>query len=75
MRYTPSALLHIFIFSVQAEELTLEVISEHWPPFIIQNSDNIDDISGSVTKKIHDILSPSRIDYTIKSIRRLVVII
>lgn len=62
----------LFISSIQAKELTLDVVSEHWPPFIIQNFDNKNEIpeqkiSGIVTQKIHNILSTSEIDYTIKT--------
>ena len=53
-----------FIFVAQAKDLTLEVVSEHWPPFIIQNAENV---SGIVTKKIREILAPSGINYTINT--------
>ena len=67
LKFLLSVLLIFSIFSVKVTALTLEVVSEHWPPFIIQNPDNRNDISGSVTKKINDILAPSGIDYTIRT--------
>ena len=72
LKFIPSLLMLLFIPSVQAKELTLDVVSEHWPPFIIQNFDNKNKISeqkvsGIVTQKIHHILSTSEIDYTINT--------
>jgi polar amino acid transport system substrate-binding protein len=72
LKFIPSLLTLFFISSIQAKELTLEVVSEHWPPFIIQNFDNKNEtsaqkISGIVTEKIHHILSTSEINYTIKT--------
>jgi polar amino acid transport system substrate-binding protein len=66
LKFLLSVLLIFSVFSVKVTALNLEVVSEHWPPFIIQNPDNKNDISGSVTKIINDILAPSDIDYTIK---------
>lgn len=72
LKFIPSLLTLFFISSIQAKELSLEVVSEHWPPFIIQNFDKKNDISaqkvsGIVTEKIHHILSTSNINYTIKT--------
>lgn len=72
LKFIPRLLTLFFISSIQAKELTLEVVSEHWPPFIIQNFDKKNDISaqkvsGIVTQKIHHILSTSKINYTIKT--------
>ena len=67
MKHLFLLLLYCAIFSVQAKKLTLAVVSEHWPPFIIQHTDASFDISGIVTKKIRDILDPSGINYTINT--------
>lgn len=55
------------IFEVKATDLNLEIVSEHWPPFIIQNPENAEDVSGIVTEKINAILAPTEIDYTIST--------
>jgi len=56
-----------FMVTVKAKTLTLEVVSEHWPPFIVQNINDTEDISGIATKKIKDILAPSNINFTINT--------
>ncbi|MGB1262195.1 MAG: substrate-binding periplasmic protein [Cognaticolwellia sp.] len=60
-------LLISFAFNLQAKGLKLEVVSEHWPPFIIQNDNNDHQVSGLVTKKIQAILAHTDIDYTIST--------
>jgi len=52
------------VLAVKAKPLTLKVVSEHWPPFIIQDTDDTLGISGIVTKNIKAILDPANIDYT-----------
>lgn len=52
-----------FIFQSQANQLN--VVSEHWPPYIIQPSANSDKVSGIVTKRIRQILAYSPLSYEI----------
>lgn len=64
-KYIIGLIFLCFIFNTKAHNLTLEVVSEHWPPFIVQNTDKAEDVTGIVTKKIREILTPSNIDFTI----------
>lgn len=66
-KYIVGLIFLCFIINVKAQNLTLEVVSEHWPPFIIQNTEKAEDVSGIVTKKIREMLSPSNINFTINT--------
>lgn len=44
-----------------AQQTELEVVTEHWPPYIIQGTE----VTGIVTEKINQILQPTDINYTI----------
>ncbi|AZQ83891.1 transporter substrate-binding domain-containing protein [Colwellia sp. Arc7-635] len=65
MKYLPVLFFFCMVLAVKAKPLTLEVVSEHWPPFIVQDADDTFGISGIVTKNIKAILDPANIDYTI----------
>tara|TARA_R110002167_G_scaffold297109_1_gene501473 strand:+ start:3195 stop:3920 length:726 start_codon:yes stop_codon:yes gene_type:complete len=67
LKYIFGFIFICFIFTVKAKDLSLEVVSEHWPPFIIQNAEKAEDVSGIVTNKIKDILTLSNLNYTINT--------
>lgn len=48
-------------FSVQSNETELNVVTENWPPFIIEG----EEITGKVTQNIREILSYTDISYTL----------
>jgi polar amino acid transport system substrate-binding protein len=54
-----------FCTFVQAKQLPLEIVSEHWPPYIVQSTDGNNEISGIVTNKIRAIFDNSPIQYQI----------
>jgi polar amino acid transport system substrate-binding protein len=56
-----------FCAPVQAKEPVLEIVSEHWPPYIVQNSQANNEISGIVTEKIKTIFDNSPIQYQINT--------
>ena len=45
LKYIFGFIFICFIFTVKAKDLSLEVVSEHWPPFIIQNAEKAEDVS------------------------------
>lgn len=66
MKYLTLCLSLISPFVIASSELTkLEVVTEHWPPFIIENNTAKQNVSGVVTKKINKILNSSQIPYRI----------
>jgi len=44
---------------------SLEIVSEHWPPYIVQNTKANNEVSGLVTKKIKAIFDNSPLQYQI----------
>ncbi|WP_085299817.1 substrate-binding periplasmic protein [Cognaticolwellia mytili] len=58
-------ILSYFCAHVQAKEPVLEIVSEHWPPYIVQGTDVNDEVSGIVTNKIRAIFDSSPIQYQI----------
>lgn len=48
-------------FTVQSNETELNVVTENWPPFIIEG----EEITGKVTQNIREILSYTDISYTL----------
>jgi polar amino acid transport system substrate-binding protein len=56
-------LICYFCAPVQAKEPVLEIVSEHWPPYIVQSTDV--EVSGIVTNKIRAIFDNSPIQYKI----------
>jgi polar amino acid transport system substrate-binding protein len=57
----------IFLFSAEAKEPNLKVVSEHWPPFIIQKSAANSFVSGIVTDNVRDILAHTNLSYQIET--------
>lgn len=51
----------------QAKEPTLEIVSEHWPPYIIQNSNANYNVTGIVTAKVREIFDNSPLQYQIST--------
>ena len=58
-------IISYFSSSVFAQEQTLEIVTEHWPPYIVQASDVKGEISGIVTKKIKAIFDNTTLKYQI----------
>ena len=66
MRYLyPLFIINLFCAIAQAEDSVLEIVSEHWPPYIVQDAHNSNEISGIVTKKIRAIFDNSPLKYQI----------
>ncbi len=51
----------------QAKQPSLEIVSEHWPPYIVQSTDANKQVSGIVTDKIRAIFDNSSIQYQINT--------
>lgn len=66
MKYLYTLLFIGYFCSVtKAAEQTLTIVTEHWPPYIVQSSETTPEISGIVTDKIHAIFNHSAINYNI----------
>ncbi|WP_281557379.1 transporter substrate-binding domain-containing protein [Thalassomonas sp. RHCl1] len=56
------SLLFAFQFFCAAQAQQLEVVTDHWPPFIVDSQP----VSGTVTRKVRKILDYAGLDYQIK---------
>lgn len=54
-----------FCTSAHAVKPTLNIVTEHWPPYIIQSPKSNGEISGLVTKKIKTIFDNAKLKYEI----------
>lgn len=61
MKHSLLVILLLFSFTLKSKETRLEVVTENWPPFILQEKE----VAGIVTKNVRDILKYSNIDYAI----------
>lgn len=61
MKHSLLLILLLFSFTLNSKETRLEVVTENWPPFILQEKE----VSGIVTKNVRDILNYTNIDYAI----------